>query len=80
MLDEAHERSLQTDILMGLLKKIQRRRSDLRFVHYRVVNTYTHIIGFSQAFPRSQHPSRSCNGLLPALLDCVLIVSDAPTG
>ena len=32
MLDEAHERSLQTDILMGLLKKIQRRRPTLRLV------------------------------------------------
>ncbi|CAM6115361.1 unnamed protein product [Calypogeia fissa] len=32
MVDEAHERSLQTDILMGLLKKIQRRRPDLRLI------------------------------------------------
>lgn len=32
VLDEAHERSLYTDISMGLLKKIQKKRSDLRVV------------------------------------------------
>jgi ATP-dependent RNA helicase DDX35 len=32
MLDEAHERSLHTDLLAGLLKKIMRRRSDLRLI------------------------------------------------
>lgn len=32
MVDEAHERSLSTDILLGLLKKIRKRRSDLRII------------------------------------------------
>jgi ATP-dependent RNA helicase DDX35 len=30
--DEAHERSLHTDILLGLLKKIMRKRPDLKVI------------------------------------------------
>ncbi|CAF0966759.1 unnamed protein product [Rotaria sordida] len=32
IIDEAHERAIQTDLLLGLLKKIQKRRRDLRLI------------------------------------------------
>lgn len=32
MVDEAHERSISTDILLGMLKKIRKKRSDLRII------------------------------------------------
>ena len=32
MVDEAHERSLQTDMALGLLKKVLKKRKDLRLI------------------------------------------------
>lgn len=32
MLDEAHERSLQTDMALGFMKKILKKRKDLRII------------------------------------------------
>lgn len=32
MIDEAHERSLQTDMAIGLLKKVLKKRADLKLI------------------------------------------------
>jgi len=32
VLDEAHERSIQTDMALGLMKKILKKRKDLRII------------------------------------------------
>ncbi|SPO03926.1 related to ATP-dependent RNA helicase [Cephalotrichum gorgonifer] len=46
MVDEAHERSISTDILLGLLKKILKRRPDLRVIISSATIQAEHFIKF----------------------------------
>ena len=46
MLDEVHERTLFTDILLGLLKKILKRRRDLRVIVCSATIDADHLYNF----------------------------------
>lgn len=60
--DEAHERSLSSDILLGLVKKIQRKRPDLRIV---VSSATIQAEEFKSFFINiASSPGQEANGLL----------------
>lgn len=76
MVDEAHERSLTTDVLLGLLKKVQRRRPDLRVI---VASATIQAEKVAQFFDTSTgRPSAGQDPLQPSRKPALLSVEGRP--
>lgn len=70
MVDEAHERSISTDILLGLLKKIQKRRPELRLIIASATIEAKSMADFFRPRKKRREPDNEANGLKlePAIL------------
>ncbi|EFW98419.1 ATP dependent RNA helicase [Grosmannia clavigera kw1407] len=59
MVDEAHERSISTDILLGLLKKIRKRRPELRIIISSATLQADDFIAYFSASEEGSHGTKS---------------------
>jgi ATP-dependent RNA helicase DDX35 len=73
MVDEAHERSMSTDVLIGLLKKIARKRPELRII---VSSATLQADEFLQFFSQVPASSRSEPSNPVKALDCKIMSLD----
>ncbi|KAK0385851.1 hypothetical protein NLU13_7028 [Sarocladium strictum] len=62
MVDEAHERSISTDILLGLLKKIRRKRPDLRII---ISSATLQAEEFLKFFEQQNNETKKVDGATP---------------
>ncbi|KAL5615103.1 hypothetical protein BROUX41_005163 [Berkeleyomyces rouxiae] len=59
MVDEAHERSISTDILLGLLKKIRRKRPELRIIISSATIQAEQFLRFFETLPNGTSDEKS---------------------
>ncbi|KAI5070262.1 hypothetical protein GOP47_0014605 [Adiantum capillus-veneris] len=74
MVDEAHERSISTDILLGLLKKVQRRRPELRLIIASATLEARSIAAFFDTSAERRSQSQAMDLVFPSRKPAILSI------
>ena len=64
MVDEAHERNTSTDLLLALLRKLQRKRPQLRLIIASATLSATHFLAYFNTNPTPSNPATDTATLL----------------
>lgn len=72
--DEAHERNLETDLLLGLIKKIQRRRPELRVIIASATLQVDTFVRFFRSKKRKPHSATTALSTLSTAAPAVPVV------